>query len=306
MHYGLDIGGTKMELAVFDASFVCLERTRRETPTDDYPAFLHAIAELVEAADSKFSCYGSVGIGLPGIVSTDGLALSSNVPCLTGQAVAADLTLTLNRPVALGNDCRCFALSEAVLGAGKDYSRVLGVIIGTGLGGGLCVDGRLYAPNSQLAGEFGHLGLHAAVVARWQLPIIQCGCGLSGCAESFVSGTGLGRLYQHFGGLTNDTYQWLSAYRQGERQAISTFDCFIDALGSVIAGQMLSLDPDVIVLGGGLSSIDEIRTQLPGAVQKHLFENAPMAPVRVAEGGPSSGVRGAALLGAELVKGQCL
>lgn len=304
MHYGLDIGGTKMELAVFDANFSCQERIRRETPTQDYRAFLAGVVELVEMADTKYGCKGSLGIGLPGVIRADGLALSSNVPCLTGKPIAADLTSVLQRPVALGNDCRCFAYSEAKLGAGKRYSRVLGVIIGTGLGGGLCVDKKRYAPNSQLAGEFGHLGLHAAVAARWQLPVMQCGCGLSGCAETIVSGNGLGRLYQHFGGNSRDTYQWLTAYRQGEDSAVTTFHCFMDALGAVVAGQILVLDPDVIVLGGGLSAIDEIRIALPDAIQQHLFGDAPLAPVELAEGGPASGVRGAALLGAELLEEQ--
>ncbi|GGO69880.1 ROK family protein [Bowmanella pacifica] len=306
MHYGLDIGGTKMELAVFDAEFSCLERIRRETPINDYRIFLAGVVELVEMADTKYGAKGSLGIGLPGVISAQGLALSSNVPCLTGQPITADLASVLERPVALGNDCRCFAYSEARLGAGKGHSRVLGVIIGTGLGGGLCVDEERFAPNSQLAGEFGHMGLHAAVAARWQLPVLQCGCGLSGCAETIVSGNGLGRLYQHFGGHSGDTYQWLTAYRQGEDKAITTFRCFMDALGSVIAGQILVLDPDVIVLGGGLSAVDEIRTALPEAIQQHLFSHAPLAPVELAEGGPASGVRGAALLGAELCEEQGL
>ncbi|GAA0361092.1 ROK family protein [Bowmanella denitrificans] len=299
MHYGLDIGGTKMELAIFDNDFTCLEKTRCATPTADYPAFIRSVVELVEEADSRYAMRGSVGLGLPGVVTGDGRALSSNVPCLTGQRVGADLTLALSRPVALGNDCRCFALSEASLGAGKDAQRVLGIILGTGLGGGLCIGGELYARDSQLAGEFGHLGLHPKVVQRWALPLLNCGCGLSGCAETYVSGAGLARLYQHFSHQQADTYVWLEHFRQGRPEAIKTFDCFMDALGSVVAGQVLVLDPDIVVLGGGLSAIAEIHQHLARAVAAHLFKNAAIPKIVVAEGGPASGVRGAALLGAK-------
>ncbi|GAB3038357.1 ROK family protein [Bowmanella dokdonensis] len=304
MHYGLDIGGTKMELAIFDEHFDCLEKERCITPVADYPAFIARVTELVVQADARYSRRGSLGIGLPGVVTGEGRALSSNVPCLTGQRVGADLTHALKRPVAIGNDCRCFALSEARLGAGKGIERVLGIILGTGLGGGLCINGQLYAPDSQLAGEFGHLGLHPAVLQRWSLPLLPCGCGLTGCAETYVSGAGLARLYELFGQLDADTYVWLEHFRQGRSAAVRTFECFMDALGAVIAGQILVLDPGMLVLGGGLSAIDEIRQGLPDAVRGHLFENSAIPPIVLAEGGPASGVRGAALMGAKPMESQ--
>jgi N-acetylglucosamine kinase len=305
MHYGLDIGGTKIELAVFNAAMQPLQNWRLATPTKDYAAFLHTVVAQVEQADRLYGSNGTVGIALPGVMRADGTVLSSNVPCLTDQPVAAALTERLQRQVVTGNDCRCFALSEAVLGAGKGQRRVFGAIVGTGAGGGFCLDGQLYQGASSLAGEFGHQGLAGAVLQQFSLPLFRCGCGLTGCAEPYVSGSGLARLYQHFSGLTQaDSYQWLAAYRQAEPAAVTTFACYISALGSVMAAQILTLDPDIIVLGGGLSDIPELLQALPEATAQHLFRGARLPEFARAEFGAASGVRGAALLGRALITGQ--
>ena len=319
MHYGLDIGGTKIAPAVFDASLGCIEQWQTATPVNDYEAFLAIVCEQVARADmlaakcpgndddgvkgNTMLCLGSVGIALPGVIQADGRVLSSNVPCLNGRFVADDLARRLGRPVAIGNDCRCFTLSEAMLGAGRGHQRILGVILGTGLGGGICIDGKLILGAQCLAGEFGHLGLAASVVMRHQLPLFDCGCGLKGCAETYVSGTGLGRLYRHFGGAA-DTYQWLDAYRLGQMPAVQAFDAYVDALGSVLAGQILSMDPDCIVFGGGLSEVREIMAAIPDATARHLFNGVSLPEFKVAEFGAVSGVRGAALLGRELMFGR--
>ncbi|MBU1310354.1 MAG: ROK family protein [Gammaproteobacteria bacterium] len=305
MHYGLDIGGTKIALTVFAADMQPLQSWRLATPTSDYAGFLQAVVAQVEQADQLNGNNGTVGIALPGVIRSDGTVLSSNVPCLTNQPVAAALTQRLQRPVAIGNDCRCFALSEALLGAGKGQRRVFGAIVGTGAGGGFCLDGQLYQGASMLAGEFGHQGLAAAVVQQFTLPLFRCGCGLLGCAEPYVSGSGLARLYQHFSGRPQvDTYQWLDAYRQAEPAALATFACYISALGSVMAAQILTLDPDIIVLGGGLSDIPELLQALPEATARHLFQGARLPQFARAEFGAGSGVRGAALLGRALFTGQ--
>ncbi|QSX31207.1 ROK family protein [Shewanella cyperi] len=312
MHYGLDIGGTKIALAIFDDELQCRDRWQLATPVDDYEAFLTTVCGQIALADERCralaseqaqaeeheqqQAMASVGIALPGVIQTDGTVLSSNVPCLNRRRVAEDLGARLGRKVATGNDCRCFTLSEALLGAGRDKRHVVGVILGTGLGGGLCIDGRLFNGANCLAGEFGHQGLAASVLLDHGLPLYDCGCGLRGCAENYVSGTGLGRLYRHFGGEA-DTYQWLAAYRDGEASAKRTFDAYVDALGSVLAGQILALDPDIFVFGGGLSQVPEIIEALPIATQKHLFAGVSLPDFRVAEFGAASGVRGAALLG---------
>ena len=143
MHYGLDIGGTKIELAVFDSDMQLLHSWRTATPTADYQQFLQTVTAQISIADQRYGSQGSVGIALPGVIRPDNTVLSSNVPCLTNQAVASALAQQLQRPVAIGNDCRCFALSEALLGAGRSFRRVFGAIVGTGAGGGFCLNGQL-------------------------------------------------------------------------------------------------------------------------------------------------------------------
>lgn len=297
MVYGLDIGGTKIEIAVFTEQFQLLERWRVPTPTQDYPQFLHTISQQIAKADQYLGQKAPVGIALPGVVATKGLVISSNVACLNQQSVAADLKAQLQRPVALGNDCRLFVLSEATLGAGRGYPRVFGVILGTGAGGGLCVDGELSQGPQQLAGEFGHQSIAGRVLLQYQLPLYRCGCGLQGCAETYISGTGLARLYSHFSQQVRTTYDWITDLRAGNIMARHTFDCYMDALGACLASQILAYDPDVIVIGGGLSDLDEIHAALPTAIARHLFEGADVPPLKKAEFGAASGERGAAILG---------
>lgn len=304
MWYGLDIGGTKIELALLDSDFGLQHSWRVPTPQQSYDDFLRAVLVQIQKADALCQSRGTLGIALPGVIRSDGTVLSSNVPCLTNQQVARDLTRALHRPVAIENDCRCFALSEAVLGAGQQHTKVLGFILGTGAGGGFCLNGKLYQGAHQLAGEYGHQGLAAAVVQQFNLPLFSCGCGLTGCNESYISGTGLARLYQFFSGQSADTYQWLADYRAGKPAAQHTFAAYISALGSVMANQVLSLNPELIVLGGGLSDIPEIISAVPKATKAHLFAGATVPEFVKAQWGAASGVRGAALLGKALAEGQ--
>lgn len=303
MYYGVDIGGTKIELAVFSPQLRLLDKWRIATQGDDYQSFLASLALQISEADRRWPAEsgipGTVGIALPGVIRADGTVVSSNVPCLNQRKVAEDLGALLSRPVALGNDCRCFALSEALLGAGKDHARVLGLILGTGLGGGICIEGRLITGAHCLAGEFGHQGMAASVLLRHGLPLYDCGCGLKGCAETYVSGTGLGRIYRAFGG-EGDTYAWLAALRAGDAIAKRSFDAYLDALGSVLAGQILSLDPDIFVFGGGLSEVPEILAALPQATARHMFNGVQLPEFCAAQFGAASGVRGAAMLGKAL------
>lgn len=297
MVYGVDIGGTKIDMAVFTDHFQLLERWRVATPTDDYPLFLATISQLIAQADQYLGQRAPIGIALPGVVTPQGMLISSNVTCLNQRSVAAELTTILQRPVALGNDCRLFVLSEATLGAGRAYHRVFGVVLGTGAGGGLCINGEIYKGKQQLAGEFGHQPMAGRVLLQHQLPLYPCGCGLLGCAETYISGTGLARLYRHFSQQERTTYDWLDAFRRREQAALQTFDCYMDALGACLASQILAYDPDVIVLGGGLSEIEEIIMQLPTAIARHLFTGAKVPPLHQAEFGVASGPRGAAILG---------
>lgn len=295
--YGLDIGGSKIELAIFDANLQVQQKWRVATPRLDYPQFLATVLAQIAKADAITGQAATVGIALPGALRHDGTVLSSNLPCLNNQAVARDLSVRLRRAVAIGNDCRCFALSEAVFGAGRGRPKVLGYILGTGAGGGFCINGNLLP--GRLAGEYGHVGLSALVRERHQLPLFACGCGQTGCVEPYVSGTGLARLFQYFGG-SGSSEAWLSAYREQDQAASRAFAAYIDALGAHLAGLCLSVEPDCIVLGGGLSQVPEIFRALPNAVQSHLFAGVDVPPIVVAEGGDASGERGAALLGLRL------
>jgi N-acetylglucosamine kinase len=298
MMYGIDIGGTKIELAAFDDSFNPVAHWREATPTGDYDAFIETLAALVEKADAHFGLEGRVGLGLPGIVTSDGRSLCSNIPAATGRTIAKDLAARLGRHVHCENDCRCFAISEAVGGAGHGYRRVYGAIIGTGLSGGFVHDGKLMRGRQGAAGEHGHLQLPAVLAQKYDLPLRACGCGLPSCFESYASGPGLLFLHRHFGGALGDVPALARAWKDGDATAARTFDAFFDILGASFAGLVLTHDPDVFVLGGGVSLIDGLPERLPAAIEAHLFSMAKAPPVVRARFGDASGGRGAAILAA--------
>ena len=227
MHYGLDIGGTKIEAAVFDAGFNKLDGQRINTPTADYSLFLDRIKELVNAFDERFQTRGTVGIGLPGVLNHDtGQLISSNISCANGPNLRDDLSKAVGRPVAIENDCRCFAFSEAVGGSADDHRRVFGAIMGTGAGGGMCIDKKIYNGATNLSGEWGHLPLPASLQQKYDLPLWKCGCQLSGCYERYIAGPGLSRLYQHFSGKEATAPEVIKLLRKGDLNAGRNFCLF--------------------------------------------------------------------------------
>lgn len=299
--YGLDIGGTKIELVAFDGGapgFAELYRRRVATPAQDFEAFVEAIAELVMEADQALACIGRVGLGLPGIISPQtGLQLSSNVPALSGRAVPQALRERLGRPVAIGNDCQCFALSEAQGGAAEGFASMFGAILGTGAGGGFCVQGRLIAGYNGLAGEWGHWALPALLQQRHRLPLLACACGLQSCVERYVSGSGLATLFQHFGGPAGQSVpEIVAAADAGEVHARQALTVHLDLLGHALAGLIMAYDPHVLVLGGGLSKLQSLYTDLPEAIGPHLFQGVSVPPILPPRFGDAGGARGAALL----------
>lgn len=300
--YGLDIGGTKIEIGIFSNQLELIDSWRVSTPTQSYPQFVNAIVSLVEQANEKYSSKGIVGLGMPGIIDEQGIAKSANVPCATGRDIVHDLNAKLGGHLAIGNDCRLFALSESVGGAGEHYQRVFGAIIGTGAAGGLCIDGQLYQGRRGVAGEYGHVGIAAHLIEKYQLPIRECGCGLTGCYESYVSGPGLGWLYHHFGAASQDTREFVKQLAMGDDIANKTYHCYMDLLGASFASIVLAYDPDVIVVGGGISKIPPVVEALQHFVDRHLFANASCPPIKVARFGDSSGVRGAAILRKQLAE----
>lgn len=296
--YGLDIGGTKIELVACDQAMEVRYRRRVATPTQDYEAFLQAVVALVLAADAELGHTSTaVGLGVPGVVDRDsGRQLSSNVPALTGQRVEQDLRARLQRPLFLGNDCQCFALSEAHGGAAAGYPSMFGAILGTGAGGGYCLDGRLIAGYNGIAGEWGHWSAPAELLQRHALPLLDCACGLRGCMERYVSGSGLALIHQQLGGDAIDASAIAIRAQQGEITALRALDIHRDLLGYGLAGLVLALDPHVIVLGGGLSKLEMLYRDLPAAVAAHLFRGPRVPPILPPAFGDAGGARGAALL----------
>ncbi|WP_105253222.1 ROK family protein [Pseudoalteromonas sp. T1lg75] len=295
--FGLDIGGTKIETAIFNNDIEQQQSWRIATPTDSYQELLQAICQQVCKADEICGCQGAVGIGMPGLVNEDGAVFSANVPCASGNNIAKDLEVLLQRPVAILNDTRCFALSEANGGAGQGYERVFGAILGTGAGGGMCINGELLNQGLGLSGEYGHLPLSAYLQQKYQLPILKCGCGLTGCVESYIAGPGVQVLNQHLSGETRSCIEWAQALKRQDKGALKVLACHLDILGETFAAITKSLHPEVIVLGGGLSLVDALVEQLPGAIATHLFAGFKVPHVKRAHFGDSSGVRGAAIIG---------
>lgn len=296
--YGLDIGGSKIELVAFDAAMQPAHRQRIDTPHAGYGAFLDAVCALVAEADAALgrSCT-AIGIGLPGVRDRDsGRQLSANVPALTGQRVGADLEARLQRPLRLGNDLQCFALSEANGGAADGCPSMFGVILGTGAGGGWCIDGRLVAGYNGIAGEWGHWSIPAQLLAKHGLPLLDCGCGLRGCLERYVSGSGVAALHRHLGGASTDAASVIAAAQAGDAAARQALAIHLDLLGHAFASLVMAVDPHVIVLGGGLSRHEQLYAALPAAMQVHLFAGMRVPPILPPRFGDAGGARGAALL----------
>ena len=299
-YHGIDIGGTKIELVAYaDAGHELKEvhRERIATPGTDFAEFLLAIQGLVGRADKALGLRAPVGLGLPGVIdSATGRQLSSNVPALNGRAVAHALKDALERPVAVGNDCQCFALSEAQGGAAHGQPTMFGAIIGTGAGGGYCVDGRLQRGANGVAGEWGHWPLPAAQLAPYALPVLDCPCGRRGCLERYVSGPGMSRLHLHLGGADETPAAIVAQARAGSAIAAKTMVLHADLLGHALATLVLTLDPHVVVLGGGLSQLAHLYDQLPAAIRRHLFPGVRVPPILPPKFGDAGGARGAALL----------
>lgn len=297
MYYGIDIGGTKTAFAVFNEQENELSRAVQPTPHQNYEALLSLIIKWVEAADFEWKTTGQVGIGFPGTVDKQGCLMALNVPALHGQPLIADLAQRLARPVFADNDANCFLLSEYQGGAVAHRHWCLGVTLGTGVGGALLHRGVLITGKNGGAGEFGHGAIHPMVLARYpELPLLSCGCGLQGCLEAYVSGTGLERLYQHQSTQPLSAPAVITAWHAGEMAATTSVNWYLEVLAAGIANLMTQLDPEVVVLGGGVSEqawlYEQLNTRLPHYLMRHQAPALVVAPLF----GGTGGVRGAALL----------
>jgi fructokinase len=286
---GVDFGGTKIEAAALDAEGRFQARVRTPSP-DDYAAALEAVRQVVAEAERQAGAKAAAaGVAGPGSVSpASGMIRNANSTYLNGRPFPADLARALGRPVRYANDADCLALSEATDGAGDSAEVVFGAILGTGCGGGAVVRGRLITGANAFAGEWGHTPLPWPTAQEHPGPL--CWCGRRGCMELWVSGPGLARA----AGRTPE--QVVAAARAGEKEAAAELDRYVDRLARGLAVVCDILDPDVIVLGGGMSNVDELYERLAPAIGGHVFSDCFATPVRKAVHGDSSGVRGAAWL----------
>jgi fructokinase len=299
LRIGVDLGGTKIEAIALDAAGSVRSRRRVATPADDYAAILRAIADLVAGLEQDLGQTGTVGIAMPGAISkrTERIK-NANTVVLNGRPLSADLSEVLARPVRLENDANCFALSEAVDGAAASAKMVFGVILGTGVGGGLVIDRRIIAGRNGVAGEWGHNPLPWARADDQARP---CYCGKVGCIETFLSGPGLAQDYcvrsrRDVGAKDMTAQDIVLAAEAGDDVAAGCLNVYQDRLARGLASVINLLDPDAIVLGGGLSNITQLYSSLPSMIDKYAFSDGIDTPILRAAHGDSSGVRGAAWL----------
>lgn len=299
-YYGLDIGGTKIELAVFNEKLEKLHSERVPTPQTSYDDWLETIKQLVEKTDQKFETKGYVGLGIPGFVNRDTqISEIANIRVADDKPILKDLSKILDREVRAENDANCFALSEAWDESNQQYSTVLGLIIGTGFGGGLVFDGKAHSGQIGMAGEVGHtqLNYHALqLLGGDKAPIYECGCGNKACLDSYISGRGFELLYNDLVGEKLSAKAIIENFYNNEPQAIAFVEKFVKIMATSIANLITILDPDMIVFGGGLSNFDYLYEALPKALPPYLMRTAKVPVIKKAIYGDSGGVRGAAAL----------
>jgi fructokinase len=292
---GIDLGGTKIEAAALDAAGHVRLSRRVPTPRGDYAGTIAAIRGLVEEIDRELGVRARIGIGIPGtIVAATGLVKNANSTWLIGQPLAADIERALARPVRFANDANCFALSEAADGAAAGASCVFGVILGTGVGGGIVIDGRVLAGANAIAGEWGHNPLPAP--QGDELPGPLCYCGRYGCIETFLSGPGLAADHKRHTGQTLAAPAIAARAAAGDPDCRATLDRYADRLARALAVVINILDPDAIVLGGGLSQLRLLYDEVPRRWGPHILSDTIVTRLLPPRHGDSSGVRGAAWL----------
>ena len=295
MQIGIDLGGTKIEGIGLEGDRVLVPRRRVVTPRD-YAGTLDAVARLVAEIEAEASCAGSVGVGIPGVVGrTTGVVKNANSVWLNGRPLLADLEARLARPVRVANDANCFALSEAVDGAGQGLETVFGVILGTGVGGGIAFRRRIHEGPNQIAGEWGHNPLPWMTDAERDAGP-KCYCGKRGCVETFLSGPGFERDYALIAGAPRSSEDIVRAAADGEPLAAQALERYVDRLARALAGVINVLDPDAVVLGGGMSNLPRLAPAVSAGLCGYVFSDTVVTKVVLHAHGDSSGVRGAAWL----------
>jgi fructokinase len=292
---GVDLGGTKIEAAAIDGNGQVRVRQRLATPASDYAGTISAVSALVGGIEGKLGDRMTVGVGIPGtLVASTGLVKNANSTWLIGRPLGRDLEAALGREVRLANDANCFALSEASDGAAASCGTVFGVILGTGVGGGIVIDGRIVIGANAIAGEWGHNPL------PWPRPDERpgpaCYCGRNGCIETFLSGPGLAADHRRHGGGDMPGERIVAGATAGDAACRATLDRYAERLARALAHLINILDPDAIVLGGGLSGIASLYETVPRLWGEFVFSNDIVTKLLPPKHGDSSGVRGAAWL----------
>ncbi len=295
LRIGIDLGGTKIEVIALGEAGQELARHRVPTPQGDYAATLAAVVGLVERVERETGRRGTVGVGTPGALSrVSGLIKNANSTCLIGEPLKDDLQALLGREVRVANDANCFALSEAVDGAGRGAQVVFGVILGTGVGAGIVVNGRALDGANGIAGEWGHNPL--PLPAGDDLPLPACYCGRAGCIETYLSGPGLAMDHARCSGELARPEGIVAGAAEGDPACEASLARYEQRLARALAGVINILDPDVIVLGGGLSNVERLYETVPSLWRPHVFSDHVATRLLRARHGDSSGVRGAVWL----------
>ena len=295
MRIGIDLGGTKIEIVVLDEDGGELLRRRLATPQGDYAGTIQAVAQLVAESERDLGARGTVGVGTPGVISAlSGNLKNSNSTWLNDQPLQRDLEQALGRAIRLANDANCFALSEAVDGAGAGADVVFGVILGTGVGGGIVVRHHVLTGANAIAGEWGHNPL--PFCSAGDAPAPACYCGQHGCIETYLSGPGMGRDHLQHDGRRMDPPAIVAAAEAGDAACEATLARYEDRLARALSNVINLLDPDVIVLGGGMSNIARLYRNVPRLWQPYVFSDQVATRLVPNRHGDSSGVRGAAWL----------
>ena len=294
---GIDLGGSKIEAALFDGTLTPIATRRIATPQDSYSDLLDALGgEVAWLRAQARQPDLPVGVGVPGLIDPNtGLSVTANLPA-NGKPLGADIKARIGGPIQLANDCKCFALSEALDGAGHGHRTVFGLVLGTGIGGGVVVDGSLLPGPNVLAGEIGHAALPAPLVTQHKLPILPCGCGGQGCFETLLSGAGMERLSDSLTGRHRTAQEIVAAARRNDAAASHVFEVWLLIAGELLRSLQLHIDPDCIVLGGGLSKIEGLQHALADALAWTALPGLRAPMICKPRFGDSSGARGAALL----------
>ena len=295
MQIGIDLGGTKIEGIALEADTPVAVRRRLATPRD-YAGTLDAIARIVGEIEVEAGRTGTVGVGIPGVVSrATGLVKNANSTWLIGRPLLADLEARLARPVRVANDANCFTLSEAIDGAGQGFETVFGVILGTGVGGGIAVRQRIHEGPNQVAGEWGHNPL-PWMTEEERASAPKCYCGKVGCVETFLSGPAFERDFALLSGAQRSSQDIVRAAAAGDPHSLQTLERYRDRLARALAVVIDVLDPDAVVLGGGMSNLPDLASAVSSLLPRYVFSDTVLTKVLVNVHGDSSGVRGAAWL----------